>query len=153
MVGNRNTGSEQRCFARSWGTRPTVIYLDASALLTLMVQRSRYEELSAFIGGHPNVPMAISTIGLTETVRNATRYGQFPRLMAELELMCGELNVTEEIRDLAAHLPGNIRTLDAIHIATALTIAEYLTALVSYDQRMLDIAKEQGLPTASPGMN
>jgi predicted nucleic acid-binding protein len=130
-----------------------VIYLDASALLTLIVKRNRYEELAAFIGGHPNIPMATSTIGFIETARNASQYGQFPRLMGELELMCGELNVTEEIRDLAADLPGNLRTLDAIHVATTLTIAEYLTVLVSYDQRMLDLAKEQGLPIASPGVN
>jgi uncharacterized protein len=130
-----------------------VIYLDASAILTLIVKRRGYEELAAFIGDHPNVPMTTSSIGFIETVRNASNYGQFPRLIAELELMCGELNLTEEIRDLAADLPGNLRTLDAIHIATALTISEYLTVLVSYDQRMLDLAKEQGLPIASPGMN
>lgn len=130
-----------------------MIYLDASALLTLIVRRDRYEELAAFIAEHPKVPMATSTLGLTETVRNANQYGQFPRLMAELEVMCGELSINEEIRDLAADLPGTIRTLDAIHVATALTISEYLTALVSYDRNMLAIAKEQGLPVASPGMS
>ncbi|WP_307814438.1 type II toxin-antitoxin system VapC family toxin [Glycomyces sp. YM15] len=130
-----------------------MIYLDASALLTLVVKRDGHEELSDFIGGYPSVPMATSSIGLIETVRNTRRYGQFPRLMAELELMCGELAVNDEIRDLAADLPGNIRALDAIHVATALTVSEFLTAMVSYDRRMLDIAKEQGLPIASPGMN
>lgn len=37
--------------------------------------------------------------------------------------------------------------------SSAMSVADYLTVLVSYDRRLLKIAGEQGLPTASPGMN
>ncbi|WP_051392929.1 type II toxin-antitoxin system VapC family toxin [Glycomyces arizonensis] len=127
--------------------------MDSSALISLVVERDPVDELLEFIESHPNVPIGTSTIGFTETVRGALQHGQYPRLMEELESFYGELTLSEEIRDLAAQIPGNIRTLDAIHVATALSIADYLTVLVSYDRRMLKIAEEQGLPTASPGMN
>jgi hypothetical protein len=51
---------------------------------------------------------------------------------------------------LAAQLPPpEVRTLDALHIASAAGLAE-LDALVSYDQRMLQAARGYGLPVASP---
>lgn len=127
--------------------------MDSSALITLVVERDPIDDLLEFLEGQPKSPIATSTIGFIETVRGAAYYGQYPRLMEELDSTYGELTLTDEIRDLAADMPGNIRTLDAIHVATALSVVDYLTALVSYDKRMLTIAKEQGLPVASPGMS
>jgi hypothetical protein len=49
-----------------------------------------------------------------------------------------EILVTEEVRDAAAHLPAEVRTLDTV---------------VSYDRRMLDLARAVGLPTAAPGLD
>ncbi|HEY2518952.1 MAG TPA: hypothetical protein VGJ19_02500 [Streptosporangiaceae bacterium] len=46
--------------------------------------------------------------------------------------------------------PNVLRTLDAIHVASALSVRADLTALVSYDKRMLAAAQETGLPTACP---
>lgn len=130
-----------------------MIYLDSCALIALVVERDPVEDLQVFIESHPETPLASSTIGFTETVRGAGRYGQYPRLMEELESMYGELTLTEQIRDIAATLPGNLRTLDALHVATALSIEPYLTALVSFDRRLLKAAEEQGLPVAAPGMS
>lgn len=47
--------------------------------------------------------------------------------------------------------PGVLRSLDAIHVATALELGEDLTAVVSYDQRMIDAATAAGLEVVSPG--
>ena len=60
--------------------------------------------------------------------------------------------MTDEIRGAAATLPGSVRTLDAIHIASAQVIGDVHAFLVSYDKRMLDIAHSVGIPTAAPGM-
>ena len=49
-------------------------------------------------------------------------------------------------------LPGGCRTLDAIHVASAQVLGENLTALVSYDRRMLDVAADVGVATAAPGL-
>jgi uncharacterized protein len=47
--------------------------------------------------------------------------------------------------------PGILRTLDAIHLATALAVGGDLDAIVTYDGRMLAGADLLGLPTAVPG--
>src|SRR5918911_5432312 len=94
--------------------------------------------------------MATSTIGFVETVRTLDRVGSYPTLMADLVRDVSEILVTEEIRDVAALLPGGCRTLDAIHIASAQVLGENLTALVSYDRRMLDVARAVGVCTAPP---
>jgi uncharacterized protein len=46
--------------------------------------------------------------------------------------------------------PNVLSTLDAIHVASAMSVRDDLTALVSYDKRMLAAAQDAGLPTASP---
>jgi predicted nucleic acid-binding protein len=52
----------------------------------------------------------------------------------------------------AALRPASLRTLDAIHLATALELAGDLTAFVSYDDRLSAAARDLGLPVvALPG--
>ena len=59
--------------------------------------------------------------------------------------------MTAAVVESASRLPDPmLRTLDAIHLATALLIRDDLDVLVSYDQRMLAAAAAHGLPTAAP---
>jgi hypothetical protein len=46
--------------------------------------------------------------------------------------------------------PGALRTLDAIHVATALAIGDDLAEIVTYDERMVEAARSLGLPTIAP---
>ena len=97
--------------------------------------------------------MGTSTIGFIETVRTLDRVGSYPTALQDLLTDFTEILVTDEIRDAAATLPGSIRTLDAIHIASAQIIGDALAVLVSYDKRMLDVAHSVGIPIAAPGMS
>ena len=97
--------------------------------------------------------MGTSTIGFIETVRTLDRVGSYPTALQDLLTDFTEILVTDEIRDAAATLPGSVRTLDAIHIASAQIIGDALAFLVSYDKRMLDIAHSAGIPIAAPGMS
>jgi predicted nucleic acid-binding protein len=47
--------------------------------------------------------------------------------------------------------PGTIRTLDAIHLASAAALRTDLEALVTYDRRLAEAARAFGMPVASPG--
>jgi predicted nucleic acid-binding protein len=47
--------------------------------------------------------------------------------------------------------PTALRTLDAIHLATALSLGGAFDAFVAYDERLLEAAHAYGLGTASPG--
>jgi hypothetical protein len=46
--------------------------------------------------------------------------------------------------------PATVRSLDAIHLATALHARPALTSFVTYDKRLLDAATAAGLPTDAP---
>jgi len=129
-----------------------VIYLDASALVTLVTGRPYARELREFLAQSPEMPMGTSTIGFIETVRTLHRVGSYPTAMQDLLADFTEILVTDEIRDAAASLPGGVRTLDAIHIASAQIIGDALAYLLSYDKRTLDIARAAGIPVAAPGM-
>jgi predicted nucleic acid-binding protein len=62
------------------------------------------------------------------------------------------LEIDATVRSSAAALAEpNLRTLDAIHVATAAGIGADLQAFVTYDERLLQTAGELGLPVVSPG--
>ncbi len=59
--------------------------------------------------------------------------------------------VNDGILDAAGILaPRILRTLDAIHLATALAVGDDLASVITYDHRMAEGARLLGLPTASP---
>jgi len=128
-----------------------VIYLDASALVTYVTERPNFPELHDFLRARSAFRGATSTVGLIETVRNCDRIGSFPNLMTQLLREYAELELTPGIRDSAANVPGGLRALDAIHIASAETLGEDLVSFVTYDRRMANVARSRGLPVASPG--
>jgi uncharacterized protein len=129
-----------------------LIYLDASALVTLISGRPYARELQGFLAERPALPMATSTVGFVETVRTLDRVGNYPTLMQDLIRNFTEILVTEEVRDAAALAPPGVRTLDAVHVASAQVLGDALDVLVTYDRRMLDVARGVGLPVAAPGL-
>ena len=130
-----------------------MIYLDASAMVTYLVRRANFTELHEFVTRRPGVRLVTSTVGLIETVRNCDRTGTFPNLMSQLLGQYSAIVVTAQIRDSAAQLPGRIKTLDAIHVASAETLGEDLSSFITYDRAMARVARSRGLPVASPGTN
>lgn len=129
-----------------------MIYLDSSALVTLVVQRPHVGDLERFLEKHEHERTCTSTLGFIETVRTCDRIGSFPHLMATLLSYHEEIQLTGQIRDAAAVVTGSVRSLDAIHIASARMLGSDLIALVTYDRRMADAAHHAGLPVVMPGM-
>lgn len=128
-----------------------MIYLDSSALITAVVQRTHSDALSSYLATMPD-ETATSTIGFVETVRTCDQYGTFPHLMTQLLSDHGEIELDAQVRDGAARLPGKLRSLDAIHVASAALLGLELAALVTYDNRMADAARDAGLPVVMPGL-
>lgn len=129
-----------------------MIYMDSSALITLLTGRPGAAELRTFLSDRPGLPLATSTIGIVETVRQLDKVGSFPDALSDLDGMVTEILLTEEVRDLATRVSGALRSLDAIHVASALVIGGALDSLITYDKRMLDSAREEGLSAHAPGM-
>ncbi|MEW2395110.1 type II toxin-antitoxin system VapC family toxin [Streptomyces sp. NPDC046862] len=125
--------------------------MDTSALVTWMTRRNHWAELDAFLQQHVTQPLATSTLGFVETVRTLDLMGHFPKAMEDLDARITEILLTREVRDGAAPLVGRLRTLDAIHVASALSLRDDLTAVVTYDRRMLETARAEGLSAHAPG--
>jgi predicted nucleic acid-binding protein len=61
------------------------------------------------------------------------------------------IDLSPPIRTLARTAkPAPVRSLDAIHLGTALHARATLTSFVTYDKRLLDAAQAAGLPVNSP---
>jgi uncharacterized protein len=69
-------------------------------------------------------------------------------VLARLDLV----RVNDRVLEAAGELPpAELRPLDAIHIATALQLGSDLGYVVTYDDRMLDVAQMLDLATTVPG--
>lgn len=88
-----------------------------------------------------------------ECHRAALRLGGEARRLAVSRLAAvGLLELTPDIRRHAEQLgrPA-LRALDAIHLATALTVADHIGAVLVYDARLADAARAEGLHVLEPG--
>jgi len=127
----------------------TSAYLDASAIVKLVVQEPESEALHRWYVEAQQ--LLTSRIGVVETLRASARREHDPRHRARIVSDLEVLELTPEIASVAAAVgsPG-LRTLDAIHIATALALMPDLDAFVTYDDRMAEAARNLGLPVVRP---
>jgi len=129
-----------------------VIYLDSSALVKLAITEPETQALSDWLAGSPNLVRVASSIIRVEVPRAIWRAdpGALPqayslvRRVREIWMSPGVLSRAAGVR------PPGLSSLDAIHLASAMTIKRDLTAFVSYDPRLLTAAKESGLPVLTP---
>lgn len=129
-----------------------MIYLDTSAMVKLVVAEPESPALIAWLNSHLDEHLATSAIGHIELLRAAGRAGAAATAAArDLASTVDSLVLSETISAVAASIPpAELRTLDAVHLATALTHRHSLTALCAYDRRLLDGAESHGLTTVSP---
>jgi len=95
------------------------------------------------------VASAIVEVEVVRAIRRAA-----PELVALAQDVVSQIAVvepTEAIRERAALLePATLRSLDALHLATALEIGDELDGLVTYDGRMSAVAETFGLAVLAP---
>jgi predicted nucleic acid-binding protein len=129
-----------------------VIYLDTSATVKLVTAEQESSALIDWINAHPDEHLATSAIGHIELFRAATRAGAAATAVARnIASTIDTLVLTDTIAAIAATIPpAELRTLDAIHLATAHAHRPSITAFCAYDRRLLEAAESQDLPTVSP---
>jgi predicted nucleic acid-binding protein len=123
-------------------TRAGVLYADTSALVKLVVREAESDELESALGGKQEIATSlITTIELTRAVARArtdpgATVADDWAVLAVLSATA-EIPLTDEIRAGASTLaPVELRTLDAIHLASALTLGDDLAGLLTYDERL-----------------
>lgn len=119
--------------------------------MKLVLEEAESTELKDFL--RVEHVLASSEIVRTELVRGALRREPGAHRQVEEALRRVRLLTVNEARlTLAGTVPPiGLRSLDAIHLASALRLRDVLTAFVAYDLRLLDAASALGLPIASPG--
>lgn len=128
-----------------------VAYLDTSAFVKLVVAEPESSALRRAITRWPQ--RASSTLLRTETIRALRRSGNIGQVPAARRLLRGVslVRADEPLLDRAADLePGELQTLDAIHLASALEIGPDLGVMIAYDIRLKAAAQAYGLAVASP---
>jgi predicted nucleic acid-binding protein len=134
-----------------------VIYLDSGAVVKLVRQEEHSADLVEWLNVRPDVPLVSSVLAELEVARVLRRSA--PQALVAMSGTFGRLfrvEVDATIRaTAAAFTEPTLRTLDAIHLATARVLVNEsgadLTAFVTYDPRLLASAQAAGMPTVSPG--
>ncbi|HEX4930475.1 MAG TPA: type II toxin-antitoxin system VapC family toxin [Gaiellaceae bacterium] len=127
-----------------------VAYLDASALVKLSLEE---DHSAALRQATPSWAHLVSSrLAVVEVLRTARRRDPAAEPTARDVLSHAALvALTDRILYAATQLhPGGLRSLDAIHLATALRLGDALAAFVSYDERHLETAATLGLPVVLP---
>jgi uncharacterized protein len=132
-----------------------VIYLDTSALVKLIRIEVESDALDSWLDERTEIRWITSVLAeveLSRAMRVAASEGlsAVPGVLARLD----RFEIDPVIRSTAAAYPDPaLRSLDAIHLATAQTAASIapLTALVTYDSRLSAAAKALGMTIVAPG--
>ena len=125
-------------------------YLDSSAIVKLAIAEPESDALRRYL--ERRRPLVSSALARTEVMRALLSEGEAAlergrAVLASLEMV----RVNNRVLDAAGSLaPAHLRSLDAIHIATAQQLGADLGCLVAYDERLLDAAQQAGIATAAP---
>ena len=126
------------------------VYLDSSALVKLLVEEDETPALRRFLASASAVRVT-SALARTEVVRAVGPFGAVDaarRLLRGLHDVPISRSILDDAGDLAVDL--GVRSLDAIHLATARSLADHLEVLVTYDRRLLSGAAVLDLPAVAP---
>ncbi len=127
------------------------LYLDTSAFIKVVVNEAESDALRTFLADSPARRVS-SALLRTEALRVVRHLGSDTLSVVREGLRRVELvGIDDRILDAAGILePRVLRTLDAIHIATAMALGDDLEAVVTYDPRLTEAAQLLGLRTATP---
>lgn len=130
----------------------SIYYVDTSAALKLLAEESHSKAFAAFYDANDRanwVSSALLRIELIRAVRRALPAAENDA--RELLLAFDYLDIDEVVVHTAMNEPDPLlRTLDAIHLASARSFEDGLTALVTYDDRLASAASGAGIAVVSP---
>ena len=132
-----------------------LVYFDTSAALKLFKEEAESAALEAWLSGQGAALVITSDLTRTELRRglhHAEAEAEVWRSAEEWLEGAALLRLTPALFDQAGRLVprSGLRSLDAIHVCAALSVAPSVVAFVAYDKRLLDAAVAVGLKAISP---
>ncbi len=128
-----------------------MIYLDSSALVKLVGIESESSALVRHLSDSNRwASCALAHVEVIRAARkrDAESVARARLLLERIDLIAVDESVLTAAADLADERLGS---LDAVHVAAALTLDDDLAELITYDRRMVSAAEGLGLPVISPG--
>lgn len=134
------------------------VYVDSSALSKRSLEEIESDALDAALMAHVSDgdvlhASSLAWVEVSRSIRSRLEREAPARVIDLIELALSgieESPIDESVVSLARRLgPANLRSLDAIHLATAVLLDADL--VVAYDDRLVAAAEELGLATVSPG--
>jgi len=125
-------------------------YVDSSAIVKLAIKESESDALRKYL--RRRRPLISSALARTEVLRALLPGGEAAvaagrRALTRVDLV----RVNDAVLNLAGSLdPIELRSLDAIHLATATRLGTDLGEIVTYDERMAVAARAMGYRVATP---
>jgi predicted nucleic acid-binding protein len=129
-----------------------MIYLDSAAVVKLCHREAESGALRAWLGDRDEEDWVSSALLEVEAFRAIARHApsavpRLQRVLDAVELVPIALGIRLGAQ---AVQPVTVRSLDAIHLATALELRERISAFVTYDKRLAEAARGAGLTTQAP---
>ncbi len=134
-----------------------MIYLDSSALLKLLFEEPESAGLARWISERAATPAVSSELAQVEVMRASRRLNPAAlpaarALLSQLDLIPLTGGVIDEAAALGEPLGEPLlRSLDALHLASALSLGADLSAFLAYDNRLVAAAQDLGLAPLRPG--
>lgn len=128
-----------------------IVYVETSAAAKLLFEEAESVTLARQIDDliDGEIPLLSSDLLETELRRAAQRGDATQQNVTDLLERFDLMAMDQSIYRSAGLLPGgNLRSLDALHIAVALRVSA--DVMITYDQRQIDACRSIGLNTLSP---
>jgi uncharacterized protein len=130
----------------------SLYYIDTSAAVKLLAEESHSRAFAAFYDESAGASWVSSALLRIEMIRAVSRVmpAALPDARALL-LAFDYVSIDDEVVDAAMNEPDRmLRSLDAIHLATARVLGPDLDGLATYDDRLAAAAKDAGIPVIDP---
>ncbi|MGI8647252.1 MAG: VapC toxin family PIN domain ribonuclease [Acidimicrobiales bacterium] len=129
-----------------------MIYLDSAAVVKLVHAETQSQALREWLDERADIGWVSSVLVEIESFRALARHSpeavsRLPPVLDLIDLV--ELNLAVRI-SAQIITPKTVRSLDAIHLATALRLRENLVSFVTYDKRLAEVATLAGLTVNMP---
>ena len=126
-----------------------VCYVDSSAIVKLVARENESAALRRYLRGRALVSSALAGVEVTRAVM--PHGGRTLRAAREVLSRIGLVRINAKVLSRAATMdPADLRTLDAIHLATASLFGESLHRFVCYDGRLANAANAGNWTVVSP---
>jgi predicted nucleic acid-binding protein len=134
------------------GPGPRIVYLDASAIVKLVVRERETDALRSYLASAELISSEVATVEVARAAYLKTGDQQTLGYTEQILRRFFLVALDDGLRRIAARAqPPELRSLDAVHLVSAGHVSSRTEATVIYDHRLAQAARDAGLAVVAPG--